>query len=325
MKLFSKIIGEILKQFYNIFIFKSLFIKATVNNIFNIINKHEQTKLFKTVYFLMIVIVVFCIVIGLFASNYHIRGIAIPITGGFLIYELLTSILILLIFYDWEEYYKEQKNERFVDNFTNYFEIDILKEKKCFAVFTILNVFLIILDSTSKNFVLKFFSPCVELSIYIIVHASFNRLISIDKTLVFLVLVIMSLKTCFKSFLSSRDITVVFNITRYDIFYLITSTILFILSLYVKFVRDILVNIILSIFYSIILSLFISTIYYGTDDFFNRLKISLLDDNEEDFTIFDDKIEIENIFIGCFILYLITIFFTWRLFWKKKTIVKMDY
>ncbi|ORD99860.1 hypothetical protein A0H76_29 [Hepatospora eriocheir] len=56
---------------------------------------------------------------------------------------------------------------------------------------------------------------------------------------------------------------------------------------------------------------------------FNRLKTFF--SNKEDFPISKEKIEIEFIFMGCFILYLITIFLTWRLFWKKKTIVKMSY
>ncbi|ORD95221.1 hypothetical protein HERIO_2624 [Hepatospora eriocheir] len=58
-------------------------------------------------------IIVFCIVIGLFASNYRIRGIAIPITGGFLIYELLIFTLALVCFYDWKKFYEKQETERF--------------------------------------------------------------------------------------------------------------------------------------------------------------------------------------------------------------------
>ncbi|ORD95806.1 hypothetical protein HERIO_2201 [Hepatospora eriocheir] len=127
----------------------------------------------------------------------------------------------------------------------------------------------------------------------------------------------MSIKTCLKSFINSQNTGYIlcFKITKYDIFCLITFTIIFILSLYVKFIRDILVNVILSVFYSMILSLLISIIYYGRNDSLNRLKILLSD---KDVLDKDGKIGIEYIFMSCFILYLTTIFFTWRLFWKKE-------
>ncbi|ORD95304.1 hypothetical protein HERIO_2590 [Hepatospora eriocheir] len=82
---------------------------------------------------------------------------------------------------------------------------------------------------------------------------------------------------------------------------------------------------IISVFYSIILSFLISIIYYKKDDLLNLFKQLLKDDNEEDFSTSYEKIGIEYIFMSCFILYLTTIFLTWRLFRKKKTIVKMNY
>ncbi|ORD98530.1 hypothetical protein A0H76_2324 [Hepatospora eriocheir] len=139
----------------------------------------------------------------------------------------------------------------------------------------------------------------------------------------------MSLKTFLKSFFDNEGLFVIFEITRYNILNLITFTIIFILSSYLKFIRDILVNVILSVFYSIILSLLISFIYYETDDFIKRIKIVLLDEdvlkNEENFIISEEKIKIEYIFMGCFILYFITIFLTWRLFLNKKKVVKTGY
>ncbi|ORD97103.1 hypothetical protein HERIO_1025, partial [Hepatospora eriocheir] len=66
MKLFTKIIREVLKQFYSIFHVESTFIEFTVNNISNIIKKDGETELFKMAYFLIFMIIVFCIVIGLF-------------------------------------------------------------------------------------------------------------------------------------------------------------------------------------------------------------------------------------------------------------------
>ncbi|ORD96690.1 hypothetical protein HERIO_1397 [Hepatospora eriocheir] len=295
MKLLSKIIREVLKQFYNIFFLESRIIIITFNNISNYFIKDKKIEPFKIVYILLFATIIFCIVIGLFASNNRIRGIAISITGGFLIYELL--ILILVLFKYLQKDHEEQETERFVDNFINVIKINALRKRKYFAVYMILNSFLNILDNTSEDSILKFFSPCVELSIYIIIFIFSNRLISIDRTLVLLVLTIMSLKTCFESFFNKKEIvyTVFFKITKYDILYLITYTILFILSSYVKHVRDILVRLTLSVFYSIILSLLISFIYYETNDFFNRLKLLLLDEdvlkNKENFLISKEKLE----------------------------------
>ncbi|ORD99485.1 hypothetical protein A0H76_774 [Hepatospora eriocheir] len=322
MKFFTKIIREVLKQFYIILFVESIFIKVTVNNIYNIFINFELTELFKIVYILMIVIIVLSIVIGLFSSNYRIKSTAILITGGFLMHELFFLIMFLLTFRNWKNVYEQQRTERFVDNFINFLEIKEVKKKKYFAVYTIFNTIFYILEETSEDSLLKFSSPCIELSIYIIIYAFSNRLISIDKTLIFLVLTIMSFKTCFKSTFNDKKLSVCFKITKYDILNLITFTIIFILSSYVKLIRDILVNVILSVFYSIILSLLISIIYYGMDDLFYRLKLLLLDENISEN---NEKFQIEFIFLGCFILYLTTIFFTWKLFWKKKTIVKMSY
>ncbi|ORE00162.1 hypothetical protein A0H76_2096 [Hepatospora eriocheir] len=234
MKLLSKIIREVLKQFYNIFFLESRIIIITINNISNYFIKDKKIEPFKIVYILLFVTIIFCIVIGLFASNNRIRGIAISITGGFLIYELL--ILILVLFENLQKDHEEQETERFVDNFINVIKINALRKKKYFVVYTILNSIFNILDNTSEDSILKFSSPCIELSIYIIIFIFSNRLISIDRTLVFLVLTIMSLKTCFESFFNKKEIvyTVFFKITKYDILYLITYTILFILSSYVS-------------------------------------------------------------------------------------------
>ncbi|ORD98435.1 hypothetical protein A0H76_2496 [Hepatospora eriocheir] len=84
MKIITKVIKEVLKQFCILFYVESTLIKVTVINISNIIKKDGETELFKMAYFLIFMIIIFCIVIGLFASNYCIRGIAIPITGNFL-------------------------------------------------------------------------------------------------------------------------------------------------------------------------------------------------------------------------------------------------
>ncbi|ORD99880.1 hypothetical protein A0H76_2778 [Hepatospora eriocheir] len=271
----------------------------------------------------MIVVLVFCIIIRLFASDYHIQSITRTITGGFLIYELLISIKFILSFESLNKDYTEQGNEPFVDNFINFLKIYFAKSEGYLYIITFLNEYLgnYLVDCLILFYCLNF----VEFLIYIIIYVFSNRLISIDKSLVFLVLAIMSFKTCFKSFFDDKDMFVYFKITMLDIFYLITYTVLFFLSSFVKHVRDILVNIILSVFYSIILSLFISFIYYEADDFFNRLKLLLLDEdvleNEEVFTIFKEKFSIEFIFMGCFIFYVIAIFLTKRLFWKKKTVI----
>ncbi|ORD98626.1 hypothetical protein A0H76_2164 [Hepatospora eriocheir] len=74
------------------FFIESKLIYITFNNLSNYFIKNKKNELFNIVYFLLFLIIIFCIVIGLFASNNHIRGIAIPITGGFLIYELLILI-----------------------------------------------------------------------------------------------------------------------------------------------------------------------------------------------------------------------------------------
>ncbi|ORD99678.1 hypothetical protein A0H76_394 [Hepatospora eriocheir] len=253
------------------------------------------------------------------------RGIAISITGGFLIYELLLLIIILVGNFNRKIFKKNPEAVRFVQIYINEFEIDAFKSDKNISKLTLFSSNLNSLYDISEDSILKNSLPCVEFLIYIIIFTHSNKLIGIDKTLIFLVLIIMSLKACLKYFIEENKLFLYLKITGYDIFCLITYAIIFILSSYVKLVRDILVNLILSVFYSIILSLFISTIYYEKDDLFNRFKQLLKDDNKENFSPSGKKIRIEFIFMGCFILYLITIFLTWRLFWKKKTIVKMNY
>ncbi|ORD97545.1 hypothetical protein HERIO_618 [Hepatospora eriocheir] len=323
MEIITKVVGEVLKQFCGIFYFEITFILIIIDNT---IKNDEEIELFKIIYFLLFVIILFCIVIGLFASNNRIRSIVISITGVFLILELCYFILFLIADFKIKKFFKNKGTKRFIDILTNENEIKSNVEDKDFFKIMILNIFFNMLGVILEDSIL-IISSCVELTIYIIIFIFSNRLISIDKTLIFLVLTILSLKTCFKSFYDDEEkgMCTCLKITDWDIFNLISFTILFILSSYVKLVRDILVNLILSVFYSIILSLFISIIYYERDDLLNRFKQLLKDDNKKDFSPPDEEIRIEFIFMGCFILYLITIFLTWRLFWKKKTIVKMNY
>ncbi|ORD99861.1 hypothetical protein A0H76_30 [Hepatospora eriocheir] len=153
------------------------------------------------VYFITFVIILFCIVIRLFSSNYRIRGIAIPITGGFIIHEVLILILILALQYDYKKIYKKQDTVRFVDNPIYFIKINEFKNLEYFYGFTFLSAFLNKLDNNIEDSILKFSSPCVEFLIYTLIYSFSNRLISIDKTLIFLVLIIMSIKTCLKFFL----------------------------------------------------------------------------------------------------------------------------
>ncbi|ORD98986.1 hypothetical protein A0H76_1598 [Hepatospora eriocheir] len=140
MKLFTKIIREVLKQFYCIFYIETTSIMSTINNILNILNKDVRSEFSKTVYFLEFVIIVFCIVIGLFASNYHVRSIAIPITGGFLIYELIS--LIILVFLRLKKNHNEQKIERLIDNSINIYKIEYcVEEDDYLSAFTLFNLF----------------------------------------------------------------------------------------------------------------------------------------------------------------------------------------
>ncbi|ORD99637.1 hypothetical protein A0H76_479 [Hepatospora eriocheir] len=325
MEIITKVIREVLNNFCIMFYIELRSIKYTVNNISNIFIKDQKNESFNIVYFLIFVIIVLFIIIGLFASNYYIRGIGISITGGFLIYELLSTTFYLILFNSMANDSDKEKVGYFLINSEKCKLIDILKDEKDFG-FSIFGFIIDILDEKLNVSILKHCLFCVEFLIYIFIYSFSNRLISIDKSLVFLVLTIMSLKTCVKAdyinipnILEKNDIS--FEITEYNIFYLITYAIIFILSLFVKFIRDILVNVILSVFYSIILSLLISFIYYERNDFFDRLELIL---SYED-VINNENFQIEFIFMGCFIIYLITIFFTWGLFWKKKTIVKMDY
>ncbi|ORD99259.1 hypothetical protein A0H76_1145 [Hepatospora eriocheir] len=85
MKIITKVIREVLIQFCFIFDVELTLIEVIVKNTSKIIKKDGKTELFKMAYFLIFMIIIFCIVIGLFSSNYCIRGIAIPITGSFLI------------------------------------------------------------------------------------------------------------------------------------------------------------------------------------------------------------------------------------------------
>ncbi|ORE00566.1 hypothetical protein A0H76_2696 [Hepatospora eriocheir] len=323
MWLLTKIIRDVLNQFTIIFYIKLISIKCSVNNISNIFIK-EQNESFKIVYFLILVIIVFCIVIGLFASNYYIRDIDISITGGFLIYELLFTTICLILFNFEANDSDKQKVKLLLINSEKWKLIDVIKNDKNNSLLSIFGLIFKKLNKIPINYKLK---PClfyVEFRIYILIYSFSNRLISIDKSLVLLVLIIMSLKTCIKAYHYRKEGCdfISFEITEEDIFYLITYAIIFILSSYVKLIQDILVNVILSVFYSIILSLLISIIYYETEDFFDRLKLILSDTNTSKN---NEKFQIEFIFMGCFIIYLITIFFTWKLFWKKKTIVKMGY
>ncbi|ORD95805.1 hypothetical protein HERIO_2200 [Hepatospora eriocheir] len=97
-------------------------------------------------------IIIFCIVIGLFSSNYCIRGIAIPITGSFLIYDLLFFICMLVLKYDCKKSNEKQvtKPERFVDSFINEFNKVIFKEFEYFDNITLLSIFLNKFDYKSE-------------------------------------------------------------------------------------------------------------------------------------------------------------------------------
>ncbi|ORD98850.1 hypothetical protein A0H76_1838 [Hepatospora eriocheir] len=263
MEIITKVVREVLLQFYIIFFVETSFIVIIINNT---IKNDKEIELFKIIYFLLFVIILFSIVIGLFASNSRIRGIAISITGGFLIYELLILILIYTAFIwlrnNLNNDYKGEEPKRFVEIYVSSKKINEIKTYANLSKLTPLSDILIDSDASSEDSILKISYPCLEFLIYIIIFTLSNKLKSIDKTLVFLVLTIMSFKACLKSFFEeTKGMCTYLKITGYDIFCLITYAIIFILSSYVKFVRDILINVILSIFYGIILSLFISTIY----------------------------------------------------------------
>ncbi|ORD98294.1 hypothetical protein A0H76_2775 [Hepatospora eriocheir] len=71
MEIITKVIREVLLQFYFIFYFEISFIAITIDNT---IKNDKEIELFKIIYFLLFVIILFSIVIGLFASNSRIRG-----------------------------------------------------------------------------------------------------------------------------------------------------------------------------------------------------------------------------------------------------------
>ena len=331
MNIITKVVREVFKNFYNIVLNSLMVVKI----FFNYKSEEESNiDLYKIVFFIISLFILFCILTRLFASNYYIKDIIISITAGFLINELLIYLVLgICLFIKYIEFNKEQSIAQKIDDIRNesITDIEIIKNWENIETFGNFTYYCFFEDFFEDFFVVKpnIYFSCAELIIYILICVFFNNLIRIDKILIFLVLIIISLKTCFKTFINNKDDLICLEITRYDIFYLITYVIIFILSLYVKLVRDILVNLILSVFYSIILSLFISIIYYGRDDFINRLKVLLKDDvvlrNNDCFNFYSRKIGIEYIFMGCFILYFIIIFKIQKLFSNKKTIVKMDY
>ncbi|ORD97865.1 hypothetical protein HERIO_262 [Hepatospora eriocheir] len=328
MEIKTKVVREVLKQFYFIVLFDLKVIKNSFQYIYELFNEGGCIDLNIIVHCPIFLCMVFCIIIGLIASHYYVKDIAVHINQGFFINEFL--VILFYVFNSFEKKIESEEMQNLkplVDNFINkeisYINADSDLDLKITFVNTLLCEKF---EKNNKGCLKETYLFCVELLIYMIISNFSNGLISTEKTLILFILIIMSLKTCLKAFLDNDETIIVYlKMSECNIFYLITCVIIFILSLFVKLVRDVLVNVILSVFYSIILSLLISFIYYEKYEFYSRLKLLLLDEDvlirNVNFIISDKKFEIEFIFMGCFILYLITIFLTWRLFWKKKIIV----
>ncbi|ORD95733.1 hypothetical protein HERIO_2257 [Hepatospora eriocheir] len=138
MEIITKVVREVLLQFFIIFFVETSFIAIIINNT---IKNDKEIELFKIIYFLLFVIILLSIVIGLFASNSRIRGIAISITGGFLIIELLLFIIILVVYFKIKFFFENKGTERFIDALTNVIEIEWSVENKNFLKIMILNIF----------------------------------------------------------------------------------------------------------------------------------------------------------------------------------------
>ncbi|ORD97441.1 hypothetical protein HERIO_673 [Hepatospora eriocheir] len=311
MTIITEVVREVIKQFYLTFIYEYIIIKENILNIHNIIIGENVTKSLKMVSFLMSMFIIFCIIIGFFALNDHVKGIAIAITRLLLVNELVSTVSTFNLKYLQNENYK-QNNKSFIDDIIRKFPInEVIKEED----FEKSSPFNLIYENLENSRLKTACFLCVDFLMHIIICEFSKRYNIIDESLIFLVLTNMSLKTCLSFYLcENQSFLVFFKIAKHDIFYLIILIILFILSMFVKLVRDILVSVILSVFYSIILSLFISIICYNKDNLIDSLELLLLntDGNKK-----REEIDIEFLFMGCFLLYLIVMFFTRRLFWKK--------
>ncbi|ORD97444.1 hypothetical protein HERIO_676 [Hepatospora eriocheir] len=307
--------ANLLKSVFNVFDVTFRYEFFTIGSVLSdLLNNtgDSRTDLFKKVDFYVFIIIALFTATGLLATNFYVRGIALPIPGGMLLYEF-----IFVIIYRFKGFELNQSGNAgdletffkiFGENFKE-FSLDEDNYPQPPSIITILDI-----DSLQNS--TRRYADYAIYCTFIFIFALSNRLVSIDRTLVFLALAVISFKLSFKGVIDQE--LFIFKLQDKDIYYLITCAVLFILSCFVKLVRDILVNFISAAFYSIFLSLIIVSFYYRQNpaEAIERIFKEGKDSNESFIPYL--------IFFGCFIGYLLFIFITWKLFWKKKTIVKQQ-
>ncbi|ORD95398.1 hypothetical protein HERIO_2526 [Hepatospora eriocheir] len=127
MNIITKVVREVFKNFYNIVLNSLMVVKI----FFNYKSEEESNiDLYKIVFFIISLFILFCILTRLFASNYYIKDIIISITGGFLINELLIYLVLgICLFIKYIEFNKEQSIAQKIDDIRNesITDIEIIK------------------------------------------------------------------------------------------------------------------------------------------------------------------------------------------------------
>ncbi|ORD98629.1 hypothetical protein A0H76_2160 [Hepatospora eriocheir] len=292
MEILTNVITEIFKMFYFTFWTVYTFIGSLIHKIFKISDCSMPIYIFKNKNIYVFIIVSLCMPLGLFATNYYFRDIAILIPGGLLLYEFFITITFIRCDFIKKGGINKEKTIRFID-------FVICKNED---VFTNLKV--------EDNVKWVNFTECLY---YVIIFGLFNLFMSNDRILVILVLALISLKTSLKYLEDSKSL--IFRLSKEDGYYLIVCGILFILSSFYKFIRDILVHIITAVFYTFVSSIIIFYIKYENKE--KNIIEKMIKKG-----IFDvSNFELQKILLGLFICYFVTSLLTWRLFWKKRYII----